>query len=806
MKKLLIVLLCVGSISAVGQTPSWRMKSWSAQWVTFPGQPLNLWSGIFPNEVKEYGVYKFRKTFNLTTKPTSFVVHVSADNRYKLFVNGVEVSHGPARGDAFHWNYETVDIAPHLVDGNNVIAALVWNDGALKPEAQISLMTAFVLQGATEAEQIVNTDKTWKCAKDESYQPLRARTTGYYVAGPGELVTTAKQIKKWNTRDFDDSAWEPARHVLPAQEKGAFDFSPNAWMLVPSPLPQMERSVQRLQSVKKSTGVKASSSFLAGTAALTIPANTKATLILDNGSLTNAYPTLHYSKGANASLSLTYTEALYIHTNEKIGDSWVPHMPKGNRNEIDGKLFIGKRDSLIIDGSSQQVYTPLWWRTYRYVMLSIQTRDEALIIDDFYGVFTGYPFQMQAKFDTDNPILQKNFEIGWRTARLCAFETYMDCPYYEQLQYVGDTRIQALVSLFNAGDDRLVRNAINQIDNSKLAEGITMSRYPTTMPQMIPTFSLWWIGMVHDYWRYRPDAEFVKSKLPGVRQVLNAFQGYQTSSGSLKNVPYWIFSDWVEGYGWRDGVAPVGKDGFSAMLDLQLLMAFQAASELEDNLGLKEQGRIYKAKAEQLKAEITNKYWDATKGMFADTPEKDFFSQHTNSLAILAGLSTGKEAEGIARKMLTDNTLAPASIYFKYYLHLALVKAGLGQDYLKWLGKWEENIKLGLTTWAEMSDVSNSRSDCHAWGSSPNVEFFRVVLGIDSDGPGFSRVKIEPHLGDLKKVGGEIPHPLGIIRTDYVFEKGKWSAVIVLPPGLKGTFVWNGQSIALSDGRNRIFP
>ncbi len=40
----------------------------------------------------------------------------------------------------------------------------------------------------------------------------------------------------------------------------------------------------------------------------------------------------------------------------------------------------------------------------------------------------------------------------------------MDCPYYEQLQYGGDTRIQGLVSMYMTGDGRLIKNAIEQLD------------------------------------------------------------------------------------------------------------------------------------------------------------------------------------------------------------------------------------------------------------------------------------------------------------------------------------------------------
>jgi hypothetical protein len=151
--------------------------------------------------------------------------------------------------------------------------------------------------------------------------------------------------------------------------------------------------------------------------------------------------------------------------------------------------------------------------------------------------------------------------------------------------------------------------------------------------------------------------------------------------------------------------------------------------------------------------------------------------------------------------MLTDSNLAPASIYYKFYLHQALVKAGLGDDYLVWLDKWRENINMGLTTWAEISDVNMARSDCHAWGASPNIEFFRTILGIDSDAPGFAKVKIEPHLGGLKNVRGEMPHPKGKISVEYNSQN---TAIINLPETVMGIFIWKGKSYPLKSGRNII--
>ncbi|MCP9757199.1 alpha-rhamnosidase [Lacihabitans sp. CCS-44] len=761
-------------------------KRWHAQWISVPNASPD-----------GYGVYLFRKSFDLPTKPTNYIIHVSGDNRYKLYVNEKLVSMGPARGDIAHWNYETVDIASYLIAGKNIVAAQVWNEGEFKPEAQITFKTGFVLQGNTSAQKDINTNNTWLCEKDNSFAPLVFRTRGYYVAGAGEIRNMGLSPKNWQSADFDDKNWQkarPAGGAVPKNVLGAFGTM-SGWMLVPSIIPQMELKDERLMKVVSVEGISSiSNDFPAKKTDLVIPANAKVNIILDQSYLTNAYPNIAFSSGKSANISLRYAEALFA----KAGG-------KGNRNETAEKTFIGRADSLISDGSQNQKFTSLTYRTYRYLQLTISTQNEPLTINDIYGTFTGYPFQMNAQLNTGRQEMDKMLEIGWRTARLCAYETYMDCPYYEQLQYIGDGRIQALVSLYNSGDDRLVKNAINLMDFSRTPEGVTFSRHPSYTPQYIPTFSLWYIGMLQDYARYGADTEFVKSKIGGTRQILDYFKSYQQADGRLKNTPQWMFTDWVDNQKeWRAGAGPMSANGTSAVLDFQLLWAYQVAADLETKLGNHAFANQYLQAAEVLKKTIRAKYWDTTKKLFADREEKDEFSQHTNSLAILTGIVTNVEADEISNQLITNNKLAPASIYFKYYLHQALIKAGKGNDYLKWLDKWRENIQQGLTTWAETSDVDKTRSDCHAWGSSPNIEFYRTILGIDSDGLAFSKVKIEPHLGQMTDISGTMPHPKGSISASYKLENGKWKIQVELPKSITGNLVWKGKKIALKEGINQF--
>jgi hypothetical protein len=308
--------------------------------------------------------------------------------------------------------------------------------------------------------------------------------------------------------------------------------------------------------------------------------------------------------------------------------------------------------------------------------------------------------------------------------------------------------------------------------------------------------------MLSDYWMYGNDTGFAKSKLAGARQILNYFHHYQRADGSLVNVPYWMFTDWVEEKGWTDGAAPTGADSTSANIDLQLLYAYQVAANMEEKSGMKAYATLYDKYAAQLKNTIRKKYWDSSRGMFADRIEKDLYSQHANTLAILTGVVSGNEAAALAKKMITDTSIAQASIYFKYYLHRALIKAGLGNDYINWLGAWRDNLKMGLTTWGESPNINTTRSDCHAWGSSPNIEFLRTVIGIDSDAPGFAKVSVQPHPGSLTNIKGEMPHPKGKIRADYLKKNNKWLITIDLPAGLTGSLVWAGKRYPLKAGKN----
>jgi len=758
-------------------------EKWPAFWITHPAAPKN-----------EYGVYLFRKEFDLAGKPDRFVVHVTGDARYRLWVNGRSVAFGPQRSDPARWRYDTVDLAPWLHAGKNVIAARLWSYGEYESYSIMTLRTGFLLQGDGATEQIVNTNESWKVSRDEACQPIpldRARLKGFFAVGPGDRVEGSQYPWGWEQAGFDDGAWPAARPLGNGQPAGwGTDVK---WGLAPRSIPFMEETPQRIGRLRRAAGIEPPADFPAGQAPLTVPARTHATLLLDQGFETNAFPQLTVSGGKGGRVRLTYAEGLFDQAGQK-----------GNRDETEGRELIGISDEFHPDGGAHRLFSPMDFRTYRYLQLEIETGDEALVVEDLSGIFTAYPFEENASFSSDDPELKRIWDVGWRTARLCAFETYMDCPYYEQLQYVGDTRIQSLISLYVSGDDRLMRNAIELYDRSRIPEGLTQSRYPSVSPQLINTFSLFWVDMVHDYWWHRDDEAFVRARLVGVENVLAWFERkMDPRTGLLGPLPYWTFVDWTDEWKWSQargvGGSPEGAaEGGSAIVSLQLAGTLGRATELLRALGQREVAAHYEQLAAGLRDAVRRSCWDEKRRLFADTPAKTAFSQHANVLAVLSGAIEGDAARDLIRRVAHDASLTQCSTYFRFYLLRAMKRAGLGDEYLEMLGPWRDMLARGLTTFAEKPDPT--RSDCHAWSASPVYELLATVCGVEPASPGFATVRIEPHLGKLQHAEGKVMHPKGEITVSLRREKQGVRATISLPPGVTGTFVWQGKEASLKPG------
>ncbi|HRK22392.1 MAG TPA: hypothetical protein PLX06_11310, partial [Fimbriimonadaceae bacterium] len=331
------------------------MPAWNADWISI---------SIDPRE--DLGVFGFRKRVTLDSKPSELKVRVSADQRYKLYVNGQFVEFGPQRGDVLHWFYETVDLAPFLKAGDNWIAALVWNFGRWAPMAQHTIRTGFVLEPLSPEYKGLETPEGWEVArlKNWSFDMMHAEDMNFYIdIGPGEIIDFRNAPWGWRTgEDAKGLAdWRKAYSVCRAEDRGT-KGGMTPWSLIPRTLPSMlyvERAIppkvrRGFKGDSTSTDLGEGSSLPDG---LTLELGRK--YLFDYEELLTAYPRLEVEGPVGTVLVLTYAEGL-----------WQDKGGKGHRSEVKDKKMSGYQDKIVLDGERRTI-EPLWWRTYRYLMIEV---------------------------------------------------------------------------------------------------------------------------------------------------------------------------------------------------------------------------------------------------------------------------------------------------------------------------------------------------------------------------------------------------------------------------------------------------
>jgi hypothetical protein len=244
-------------------------------------------------------------------------------------------------------------------------------------------------------------------------------------------------------------------------------------------------------------------------------------------------------------------------------------------------------------------------------------------------------------------------------------------------------------------------------------------------------------------------------------------------------------------------------DSHSSILTFQYAYSLNLAAEVFDYYGKTIQAQHYKQLATKIAKSAFELCVDKEKGIIGDTPEKQAFSQHAIIMGVLSEGIPTEQQKTFLEKVLKNNDLIEITFYFRFYLTQALKKAGMSDLYYSNLTPWRNMLKIGLTTFAEKPEPT--RSDCHAWSSSPNYDFLATICGIMPDKAGFESVLIQPALGELKNVEARMPHPKGEIslKLSRAGEKGIIGE-ISLPAHTSGRFVWKDTTIQLKEGTNKV--
>ncbi len=771
----------------------------------------------------QYQVRYFRRNFTVADPgAAALAVHVSADSRFLLYCNGALVGRGPAKGDVNHQFYDSFDLTPLLRKGANTLAALVFDMSrvALYPSllgAPGSIMPyagGFVLEGALTSGdgsviEDLRTDASWKVAVDSGhqFQNENTRFEGYH--GYFERRAEARIPRGWTGVSFDDAAW-PAARVLYRAERIEDRRDPTSpYGLLPRMIPPLvEEDPATFSEVFSAGGAPAPAGWaelVRSGRPLTLPPGSIVDVILDAGRLTTGYPSISVSGGAGSTIRLTYAEALRLRWDTPGATLFGRQQPLGNlasvfADETTGWTFdrrgaiTGWGDIWEPDGRGEP-FEPWHWRAFQFVGLRIAVGAEPLTLKSLAHRFTGYPYRMTASFASSDPALDRIWPVGLHTMRLCSHETFEDGPHYEQMQYAGDSMITSLIGLLTSGDGRLSRQELHHMDWSRLSDGLTQSRYPSRLVQIIPSWSLHWITTARDYLLYSGDAATVREIWPGVRSVIDWFRRHCDAGGLPGALPYWNITDWCAW--WPRGVVPGADSGPTTIIASQYIVALDEAAWIAGHLGLPADAAALAAEAAALRPRLHALMWSEEQGLYFDRPGGPEVSQYGNAWAVVAGVAGPRERERLGARFPLDPALAPGSFFCWHTVFAALRLCGRYDEMPRYLGTWHESISYGLSTFVE--ENSYWRSMCHAWSAHPVIEFLTGVLGVTPTEPGFGRVTVAPHRCGLDHAAGSVCTPRGPIDVAWRAAGGRFTLKITAPEGMPVDVVAPG-------GAKRSFP
>jgi hypothetical protein len=598
---------------------------------------------------------------------------------------------------------------------------------------------------------------------------------------------------------------------MPAIQSNKWGVMKTGWRLFPSNLPDQtwdEARTGKIRAVipggyQKGQLVQAEhvhseratdwTAFLNDKKEIAITAGERVSVLIDLGDYYCAYPVLRLR--GRGKVDVEWAEALF-----GVDADGQRSRFKGKRDEVLGKAFEGLLDRFHHESDGSHVYRPGWWRAGIYVMLSFEAGDKPLIAEDFHLIECRYPLEREGRFASDSAEIDGTIPLMLRGMEMCMHETYMDCPFYEQMMYVGDTRLEMLTAGVISRDERLTKRGIELYDWSRWLWGMVMEHYPSKTPQLCPTFSNIWVSLVNDFAWWHEDADFVKERLFGVRGVLEMARQFMGRDGVLEKLPGWKWTDWVPA--WTTGVPPGALDDISCIQNLFYLQALLHAAELEENFGEAIMAQRNRAEAAALATRIVELFWVEERGLLAEDRERRNFSQHSQCLAILHDVLKGERADRAFKAALEDKDLAPVSVYFSYYLFETFRKKRRPDLVLEKMDYWKQMVRDGFKTPLEQPEPS--RSDCHAWGSHPYFHFHATLCGIRPDAMHFSKVRIAPQPGSLKRLECRTPHPKGFIELDLTFEGGECRGSVRLPEGAPGVFEWNNRILDLKAGVETI--
>ena len=499
---------------------SQKQGPWQGQWIWLPA------------EAGAGTAACFRKEITLTEAPQQVSAWISADIKYRLWVNGKLVSRGPvdigrdyAGGSTGRWFYDARDLTPFFHKGANVIAAEVfrqWPIGFTVSRGYPGFLfeAEVVLPG--QSKFTLKSDASWRGTPAEHFPKPT-------------LYDAGKEPVGWRLSGFDDSHWRPC--VLAGDH-----WTPIVSGEIP-PLMEGRYPVRRIDRV--TGGVK-----LQADGSVSVAGNGSFRVVFDR--VLSAYPTLKVKGGQGSVLSIRAQNACDMILSEGEQTFEVPFM-----TEI----------------------APAYTVTLSQVTTPVQ-------ISDVGANFTSQPVAYRGTFACSDERLNAIWKASRWAVQICLQTHHLDSPnHQEPISDPGDYLIEAMVAHYAFHQPWLARQ-----DVRKFAWLLKDEKYHN----FHTSYSLGWLQMLLDYYDYTGDRRLVEEMAPYVHQLLDTYATWRGKNGLISEAPNYMFMDWVNiaGFGCHHPPAVIGQGYLTAFYYHGLEQGSRVAQMLGDTERLRKYAQL----------------------------------------------------------------------------------------------------------------------------------------------------------------------------------------------------------------------
>ncbi len=722
-------------------------------WLDPAKHPAVTYPTIFCDKTKyTFCVAEFQKEFVLEEEIPSAKLTVSADTRYRLWVNGRLTGSGPvAPGGDYgnqkpmpHW-YASEYTVP-LQKGKNRIFAQVQLGGLAMTEYSAGRGGFWLsCMGESKSAFAIHTDSTWQARLNSRVRPDKS------------VNMTAPE-----------APWEQA------VETG------DSRCLLLSPLPPLCERFVPPSEVFVFPDYRARVSCDGGTASSCSNAAYSGGdgAILQQDRVSGRGGSITIQPGCPLTLYLKF---------DKIYSGYVSFGYRGTKNlriTLSIQEQIGKaHETERVVTSEAFEYRGLRMQSVGCIGVTLEGfAGEAVTLTSPGLMFTCYPAPEEGSFHCPDETLNRIYEVGKWTLTICRQSLHLDSPLHQEtLGCTGDYFIESLMGYACFSDTRLTRlDIVRTADYLRMNDGVMFHT----------SYSLIWVQMVAEYCRYTADFSVLDEVWDALCILLERFHSYIGQNGLIENPPNYMFVDWVEvdGYTLHHppkclGQACLNAFYYKALLDAAYLCGLRG-----------EEADVYQQRAQAVKDGFAA-FYDAERGLYFDgldtpgqenawqpqNPRRRYFSQHTNSLAVLYGLAEESLRAPIMEKVINDGSLIAAQPYFLHFVIDALAAANLFEQYgLPQIRRWK---RLTDEFSGGMKEIWEGNCDySHAWGATPVYQLPIKLLGLAIMEPGFQKITLRPRTCGLEQAHIKVPTPFGIIDAEL---SGDGQHKITVPDGIE---------------------